>query len=194
MKVLGRGSVAAFIKTALDIAGVLFLVGAVCAVAATLGYGALFLAVKAGVAPATVFAGGIDNRAVAVHFAVQFDPWQVELPGLLGAVVMTGGGLIVIRRLKALFQSFTSGNPFARENAAHLRTLWIALAGIELGRYAVAALTGVLVMTLGQPNTAHVSVGVKVDLMAWFMIAVVVVLAEVFREGARLKEEQELTI
>jgi hypothetical protein len=34
----------------------------------------------------------------------------------------------------------------------------------------------------------------KIGLMAWFTIAIVVVLAEVFREGARLKEEQELTI
>jgi hypothetical protein len=49
-------------------------------------------------------------------------------------------------------------------------------------------------MALGQPADAHIKVGMKIDLMAWFTIAIVVVLAEVFREGARLKEEQELTI
>ena len=34
----------------------------------------------------------------------------------------------------------------------------------------------------------------KIDLSTWGSILILIVLAEVFREGARLKEEQELTI
>jgi hypothetical protein len=34
----------------------------------------------------------------------------------------------------------------------------------------------------------------RVDLSTWGSILILIVLAEVFREGARLKEEQELTI
>jgi hypothetical protein len=38
----------------------------------------------------------------------------------------------------------------------------------------------------------HVSGGV--NLTTWFAVLVVIVLAEVFREGARLRSEAELTI
>ena len=60
------------------------------------------------------------------------------------------------------------------------------LAGLELGRYAfwgsAPAAAG------GEPRRAHLS------LTAWFSVLVVFVLAEVFREGARLRREAELTI
>jgi hypothetical protein len=118
----------------------------------------------------------------------------MAFPGLLAAAIAVGGGLIVVRRLKALFASFSSGDPFNRENAGHLRVIWIALAGIELGRYAVSVAASLLVMAFGQPAGAEIKVGLKFDLMPWFTIAVLFVLAEVFREGARLKEDQELTI
>jgi hypothetical protein len=36
--------------------------------------------------------------------------------------------------------------------------------------------------------------GVNLDFTSWFAIAVLFVLAEVFREGARLRREAELTI
>jgi hypothetical protein len=41
-------------------------------------------------------------------------------------------------------------------------------------------------------GAAHV--GASINLTTWFAVLVIVVLAEVFREGARLRGEAELTI
>lgn len=195
MKALGRDSVASYIKVGLDVAAVLFWIAAAGVGVGIIGFVGLVIAVEVGVLAASIFtADGAAYGSGNIKYHLSIDPWQVALPGLLGAAVIVGGGLVVVRRLKALFQSFTTGDPFNRQNAGHLRAIWMALVFIELGRYGIAALTSLLVLALGQPETANVKVGVKVDLMAWFMIAIVVVLAEVFREGARLKEEQELTI
>lgn len=192
MKALGRDSVASYIKVGLDVAAVLFWIAAIAVGIGLIAFFGFMIAVHAGLVSLSIFK--IGDGGDGIRLGSSTDPWQVVLPGLLGAAVIVSGGLVVVRRLKALFQSFTTGDPFNRQNAGHLRAIWIALVAIELGRYAVAALTSVLVLALGQPETANVKVGIKVDLMAWFMIAIVVVLAEVFREGARLKEEQELTI
>jgi hypothetical protein len=194
MKALGRGSLASYIKVGLDIAGALFWAAALVIGLAMIVYGAVIFAIHVGLLAATIFSGGAADHQGHVRYDLQLDPWQVAFPGLLAAAIAVGGGLIVVRRLKALFASFSSGDPFNRENAAHLRAIWITLAGIELGRYAVAAAAGLLLMMFGQPSGAELKIGVKFDPMPWFTIAVLFVLAEVFREGARLKEEQELTI
>ena len=41
---------------------------------------------------------------------------------------------------------------------------------------------------------AHRSSGFDLNLTAWFAVLVIVVLSEVFREGARLRRDAELTI
>jgi hypothetical protein len=60
------------------------------------------------------------------------------------------------------------------------------LAGLELGRYAFRS--GVAWLEPGSRIQSGVS------LTPWFSVLVVLVLAEVFREGARLRREAELTI
>jgi hypothetical protein len=47
---------------------------------------------------------------------------------------------------------------------------------------------------MGTPAGAEANFNINIDLSTWMSIAILIVLAEVFREGARLKEEQELTI
>jgi len=191
MKALGRGSLASYVKIALDVAAVAFWIAAVAVALAAIGYAGLMIAIHGGMLTINILAvdsgRGLIRNLTTTH-------WQVAAPGLLAAGLIVGGGLIVIRRLKALFQSFSTGDPFAPGNSAHLRVIWITLACIELGRYAIAGLASLLVMAAGQPDAAHIKIGIRFDPMVWFMIAVVVVLAEVFREGARLKREQELTI
>jgi hypothetical protein len=56
-----------------------------------------------------------------------------------------------------------------------------------LGRYAVAAWTRLIFH-----GAFHISG--SVSLTTWFAVLVIVVLSEVFREGARLRGEAELTI
>jgi hypothetical protein len=61
------------------------------------------------------------------------------------------------------------------------------LAALELGRYLVWGVGAWLLpgVVKAEPN---------LSLTAWFSVLVVFVLAEVFREGARLRREAELTI
>jgi hypothetical protein len=68
-----------------------------------------------------------------------------------------------------------------------LRLVGGLLAGLEIMRYLVWAGSLALV-----PGIDHV--GPSISLSGWFSILVVFVLAEVFREGARLRREAELTI
>jgi hypothetical protein len=61
------------------------------------------------------------------------------------------------------------------------------LALIEINNYVFGALDR---FVLG----ARVHTGFSLNLTAWFAVLVIVVLAEVFREGARLRRDAELTI
>jgi hypothetical protein len=63
----------------------------------------------------------------------------------------------------------------------------IMLGALELSRYAAALITAWIA-----PQEVRPAGGVS--LTAWFAVLVVFVLAEVFREGARLRREAELTI
>ena len=61
------------------------------------------------------------------------------------------GSLVIVWRLRKLFDSFSSGEPFQRENATHLRVIWITMLVIEVARYALLALTGILLGRFGDP-------------------------------------------
>ncbi|MBN8607096.1 MAG: DUF2975 domain-containing protein [Caulobacterales bacterium] len=133
-------------------------------------------------------------------FHINFDQpgaatWPIAIPSLLTVAVMIAGALIIVWRLRRLFDSFSSGEPFRRENAAHLRVIWITMVAVELARYFLTASITGLVVAFGEAQGVGVrEVSLSVDPSTWGSILILIVLAEVFREGARLKEEQELTI
>ncbi len=63
----------------------------------------------------------------------------------------------------------------------------LVLAGLEIGRYVIYGLGAWALpdAAISQPEFSPT---------AWFSVLVVFVLAEVFREGARLRRDAELTI
>lgn len=198
MKALGKGSIASFMEVALKITAVVLWVFLGCVAAAALAYAVLNGLIAAGAVSPDILAGE-RGRVEGSGFEATFDmdsglAWQVVAPALLSALVAIAGGLIIVRRLLKLFESFRSGEPFRKENATHLRVIWITMMVIELSRYAIMALTGLIVTAFGEPSGADMTFRLNVDLMTWASILVLIVLAEVFREGARLREEQELTI
>jgi Protein of unknown function (DUF2975) len=80
----------------------------------------------------------------------------------------------------------TAGDPFHPDNVRRLRVIALVLALIEVNGYLFAALDHfVLHMRKAGPS---------LDFTPWFAVLVIVVLAEVFREGARLRRDAELTI
>jgi thiamine transporter ThiT len=185
MKALGKGSIASIVKVGLDVVWVLFWAGA-----ALIGVAAIVYAIVGGLAAANMMPQGVQNALSTQGRAAP----QLAVPALLGAILAAGGGLIIIGRLKKLFANFTSGEPFQKDNANHLRAIWIAMVVVELGRYAILGLAGVMVTALGEPRGQDFSFSFNINLMTWAAILVLIVLAEVFREGARLRQEQDLTI
>jgi len=195
VRALGKGSVASFMKAALEIVWVLLWVAAVALVVATIAYAVVLVLIAGGTLDPSVLAPS-DTARIHIPGLTTENPagaiWPVVVPGLLIGAVAVGGSLVIVGRLKQLFANFTSGEPFRRENASHLRAIWIAMLVIELSRYALLALTGVLITTFA-PDV-HGAISISVDFSTWGSILILIVLAEVFAEGARLKEEQELTI
>jgi hypothetical protein len=185
VRALGPGSVSSFLKIILDVVfaalwiGVAIL-GLLTLVAVLLSFNPDLLGdIARG-------AGGADQtRDNALTELLKNGPSIAS--GLLAAALYLGGVLVIVGSLRRIFATLTAGDPFHPDNVARLRLIGLMLAGLELGRYAFRALS-LLVL----PGVRGESGGL--NLTAWFSVLVVFVLAEVFREGARLRREAELTI
>jgi hypothetical protein len=102
--------------------------------------------------------------------------------------------LLVLDRLRAVLKTLVHGTPFVPENAARIRFVAIAVIAGELGRTAIVLIENHYAAT-------HVAIaGVTFDawphlnLSALISGFILLVIAEVFRAGTRLDEEQSLTI
>ncbi|HEY7899554.1 MAG TPA: DUF2975 domain-containing protein [Caulobacteraceae bacterium] len=177
MRALGRGSVSSILKVILDVFRVVLWIGVAMASVGVLA--ALLLSFRPDLLgdisdfDLLDVGGPVLGPAAAALFLI-FDLYLI-------------GGLIVVERLRAVFATLISGDPFHPENAARLRVIALTLAALEVGRYVAAAMAHVLLH-----GAMRISGGVS--LTTWFAVLVIVVLAEVFREGARLRGEAELTI
>lgn len=207
MKALGKGSIASIVQVGLSVAWVVLWVVLAIWAAAALAYLVFMALVATGaIDPASLpAANSADNESVQIQIAgidsaalrnLAWTDWHIFAPALLAGSVTIVGSLVIVGRLRRLFDSFTSGEPFRRENANHLRAIWITMVVIEVSRYALLTLTGILLGIFGPPDSVT-SASFSIDsenFSSWMSILILIVLAEVFREGARLKEEQELTI
>jgi len=95
--------------------------------------------------------------------------------------------MVIVERLRKIFATLTAGDPFHPDNVVRLRLIGLVLAGLEVGRYVFSGLARWLAPKAKVIDDSF-------TLTAWFSVLVVFVLAEVFREGARLRREAELTI
>jgi hypothetical protein len=174
MRALGPGSVSSFLKFVLDVAYLALVVGLVGVI--LLAFAALLFSVNPSL---------LDN--VRIEPAGQFpERAPVVIAGLLAAGGYMAGVLVIIGALRRIFMTLTAGDPFHPDNVGRLRLVGLMLAALELGRYVLWAVSAWL------PWVRDVEP--SFSLTAWFSVLVVFVLAEVFREGARLRREAELTI
>ena len=177
LRTLGPGSVSSLLKIALDVAYVLL---------------ALITSVLLLLWVASIFIP-IDNLNVTVSDGADGRQMPLTRPLLLfGVGAMTayfGGFLMILRSLRKIFRTLTLGDPFQPDTVRRLRQIGLILAivtgGVWMAQGLVAARLAPGVM---EPQ------GVSDLLTPVFSILVVFVLAEVFREGARLRRESELTI
>src|SRR5262249_42488830 len=71
--------------------------------------------------------------------------WTLAVPYYLYEIVAARGAITIVRRLKAVFESFVANQPFAEENAEHLRRIWLTLVVIEIAR--ITAFTAARALT-----------------------------------------------
>ena len=92
--------------------------------------------------------------------------------------------LFVVNRLLEILKTLRFGSPFVKENANRFRAVGYALLIGEGAKFAFGFLSLV----------ADADVDIETSPITWLAIIAVFVLAEVFHEGARMKEEQDLTV
>ena len=177
MRTLGPGSVSSFLKVILD---VFYFALVVAAAALALAILAVLL---------------VSFRPDLLSHNIDLDDLHLQGPWigpalaalLLGLDLYVGGAIVIVGRLRRIFQTLIAGDPFHPDNVRRLRVIGSTLALLEVGRYAASTIDHLVFH-------GHANIGGGVNLTTWFAVLVIVVLAEVFSEGARLRGEAELTI
>jgi len=173
LKALGPGSVSSLLKIALDVAYILL----------WLVTGILLL-----ILIASLFIP-LDNLTVTVGDERQLPLTRSLMVFGLGSVAAYFGGFVLIlRNLRKIFRTLTLGDPFQPDNVRRLRQIGVILAVVTGGVFIAQMLMARVAPGVLSPQ------GFSDLLTPVFSVLVVFVLAEVFREGARLRRESELTI
>ncbi len=129
---------------------------------------------------------GVD----AVHKSFENITPFMALVSSVSVVIVAAVFLVIVKQLRAICKTLVTGDPFVPQNATRLRRIWVAVAAGEILR-----LCSTFVISRLSQSTEEISV-VATDLRiyVWFMVLALIILAEVFREGARLRQEAKLTV
>jgi hypothetical protein len=181
MKALGPGSLASILKILLDVA--YYVVWAALGVASliivTIVFGGIYR-----------FFGDIPawlDQFLALEFVLALPMSAIGLAALI----------FIIDRLRRIFRTLTDGDPFVPENAHNLRMIAFGIGFFQILTYASFGAVSLIFTLSGRPveGGSRVVVGqIDFNLGVWFAVLALLVLSEVFREGARLREEQKYTI
>jgi hypothetical protein len=181
MRALGPGSVSSFLKVILDVVRWVLLISASVVSVAILAV--LLLSFNPDLIASVIDIGDLHLKGAWLG--------PMAAAWLLAGDLYLAGAIVIVGRLRRIFQTLIAGDPFHPDNVRRLRIIGGALAALEVGRYLFAAGMGVVVHAL---HITGFHLGGQAHLTTWFSVLVIVVLAEVFREGARLRGEAELTI
>ncbi|MEM5518441.1 DUF2975 domain-containing protein [Henriciella sp. AS95] len=136
--------------------------------------------------------GSLNGGAVKVPgmetYVEDVKPGQF-VAGLAGLVVFAPGIIYVCMQLKAILNTLADGDPFVPDNGPRLTRIAVAIGAVELGRYVTVILLNAFV-DLGSDQPVRLSI----NLAAWAAVVALFILAQVFREGSRLREEEKMTI
>ena len=101
--------------------------------------------------------------------------------------ISLSGYLLIARWTRQVFRTLVEANVFHPDNISRLRWIGSGLAGVEVFGYVLrTAAEGLMHI--------HFEIDGLRAATTWFAVLVVFVMAEVFKEGARLRHEADLTI
>lgn len=195
MKALGQGSIASVLQVALQVGEVLLWIAA-----GLLGLGALIYfgwlaGLAVGLLPEPVVPSDeVWGGPVPLARRIEWDP-KLIVPSMALGAIMIGCSLTIVSRMRRLFANLTADKVFSRDNAAHVQTVWITLVVLEVARWIIAGVMWALIEA-GVVNGIEIDLATlpKISVSTVAAILILMVLAEVFRVGARLREDQDLTI
>ena len=124
MRALGPGSVSSVLKIILDVAFyVLWIAVGVMGIATLV---AILFSFNPTLLSDKITIRGLSEPRIA-------GPMMAAT--MAGLTAYLGGILVIVDRLRRIFQTLTAGDPFHPDNVTRLRFIGMILAGLEVGRY-----------------------------------------------------------
>lgn len=173
MRFLGPRSISSLLKTALDV----------------VYYGLFAMIIAVGIAALCLLSVPTLATEVIKRMNVTADISGGEQALIFLAFgVSLSGYLLIMLWTRQVFHTLAEGDVFHPDNTRRLRWIGFGLAAVEIYSYLSRSLAEALLDMPVEPVYGMRAV------TAWFSVLVVFVLAEVFKEGARLRAEANLTI
>ncbi len=122
---------------------------------------------------------------VAGHEGVVAGMRAIMVIGIVGTPI----AYVVFSRLLRIVESVRTGEAFTMENAGRLRTIAWALLGLELFHLCVIAIASAV-----STKEVPLHINGNLDLTGWLATLLLFVLAQVFLEGTRMREDLEGTV
>jgi hypothetical protein len=134
--------------------------------------------------------GAIEQASGMLRLTTPDRPWFA----MAGGAVMVGLVLWILAELAALCRSVRDGQPFAPRNAVRIRRLALAVLIAEVSRAAIVYAAHTYVAARFAADHLHFTAWPRINAFAIVSALILLVLAEVFRTGTRLDEDQSLTV
>ena len=115
-------------------------------------------------------------------------------PVLAGVAIMLAGVLWVVGQLRAVFRTLRDGQPFVPANAIRIRRIGFVVMIGEFVRAAFVFAANSYAMNHFSANGLRFDARPDLNLFTIVHGLIILAIAEVFRAGTRLDEEQSLTI
>lgn len=139
--------------------------------------------------------GFIIRALIHEHGAATPAENHMLLGGLRWIMVLGVGSLVLLqialRRILAIVDTVSAGDPFVLINAERLKTIaWIALT-LEVLHFVI----GMIALRIS--STAHpldIDIDMKFNFTRWLGVLLLFVLARVFEQGARMRDEFDGTV
>lgn len=134
---------------------------------------------------------GSDAR---VYFGVVFDEELTQAATFVEAstlMIIVLFGVYTMTQILGILRNVRSGNSFARDNGVRLRKVGFAGAAVQLLIYGIWILASI---AEAFTDISIEGISMVITPIPWIGILITFSLATIFREGADLQEEQELTV
>jgi len=206
MRALGDRSIASFVKFILDATwwvvaiGLVLLVGVLaCSFFVDLGGDNFTMSLPVAVqvdAPVHGPEGQINARFEKLRGNLRFPARQgAFVSGSLAVVVLMFGLVLwTVTQLRHVFRSLSRRLPFIPENARRIRWVGFAVIFGELARAALVYFWSYYTSVNFTVSGLRFAASTDMNLITIVGGLAILVIAEVFQEGARLQDEQSLTI